>query len=144
MSTNDPEFYQSPKFSAEPPVAAPRQRGCFFYGCIIASVLALLTAILVATLLYVGYRFLNQAVEDYTATAPRELPKSEMPPEQRQVLKDRVAAFRKAVEEGTPTEPLELTGDDLNALIEENPKLVGSSRVDLQACKLEYSIVSPK
>ena len=24
------------------------------------------------------------------------------------------------------------------------PKSVGSSRVDLQACKLEYSIVSPK
>ena len=24
------------------------------------------------------------------------------------------------------------------------PLLVGSSRVDLQACKLEYSIVSPK
>ena len=26
----------------------------------------------------------------------------------------------------------------------EEPEYVGSSRVDLQACKLEYSIVSPK
>ena len=27
---------------------------------------------------------------------------------------------------------------------EKTPSFVGSSRVDLQACKLEYSIVSPK
>jgi hypothetical protein len=123
MATNDPEFYQSPKFTAEPPAAVPRQRGCFFYGCIIASVLALLVAIMVAIGIYIGYRFLNQLVDEYTATAPRELPKVEMPAEKRQALKDRVEAFQKAVEEGTPTEPLELTGDDLNALIEEKPEL---------------------
>ena len=125
MSTNDPEFYQAPKFTPEPPAAVPRQRGCFFYGCIIASVLALLVAIMVAIGVYIGYRFLNQLVEEYTATAPRELPKVEMPAEQRQTLKDRVEAFRKAVKEGTPTEPLVLTSDDLNALIEEEPELKG-------------------
>ena len=47
MSTNDPEFYQAPKFTPEQYQAPPRQRGCFFYGCIIASVLAVLMAILV-------------------------------------------------------------------------------------------------
>jgi hypothetical protein len=123
MATNDPEFYQSPKFTAEPPAAVPRQRGCFFYGCIIASVLALLVAIMVAIGIYIGYRFLNQLVDEYTAAAPRELPKVEMPAEKRQALKDRVEAFQKAVTEGTSTEPLELTGDDLNALIEEKPEL---------------------
>ena len=61
------------------------------------------------------------------ATAPRELPKVEMPAEQRQDLKDRVEAFRKAVEAGTPTEPLVLTSDDLNALIEEDHDLKGKS-----------------
>ncbi len=46
MSTShDPEFYQSPKFSPDKAEAPPRQRGCFFYGCIIASVLALLMLI---------------------------------------------------------------------------------------------------
>ena len=48
-----------------------------------------------------------------------------MPAEKRQALKDRVEAFRKAVEAGTPTEPLVLTSDDLNALIEENPTIEG-------------------
>jgi hypothetical protein len=89
MATNDPEFYQSPKFTAEPPVAAPRQRGCFFYGCIIAIVLALLMAIMVAVGVYIGYRFLNQLVDQYTATAPRDLPKVEMPPEGVDLRQDR-------------------------------------------------------
>ena len=69
MSTNDPEFYQTPKFSPEHYEAPPRQRGCFFYGCIIASVLALLMAILVAVIAFVGYRMLNQWVNEYTGTA---------------------------------------------------------------------------
>ena len=83
--------------------------------------------ILVAVGIYIVYRFLNRLVDEYTATAPRELPKVEMPAEQRQALKDRVEAFRKAVEEGTPTEPLVLTSDDLNALIEEKPDSRGRS-----------------
>ena len=32
----------------------------------------------------------------------------------------------------------------LQTKLVQGPKDVGSSRVDLQACKLEYSIVSPK
>jgi len=143
MATNDPEFYQSPKFTPEPPVAVPRQRGCFFYGCIIASVLALLVAILVATVMYLGFRFLNQAVEEYTSTTPRELPKVEMAPEKRQILKDRVEAFRKAVEVGTPIEPLELNSDDLNAMIEENPKLKGKIYVKIEGKEIKGQVSFP-
>ncbi|HKI17629.1 MAG TPA: hypothetical protein VKA15_07100, partial [Isosphaeraceae bacterium] len=54
--------------------------------------------------------------------APRELPKVEMPAEQRTSLKKRVEEFGKAVQEGKAVEPLVLTGDDLNALIEEEPE----------------------
>jgi hypothetical protein len=72
MSTNDPEFYQAPKFTPEPPPPAlPRQRGCFFYGCIIASVLALLMVILVSVAVYFGFRYLGQQVENYTSASPR-------------------------------------------------------------------------
>ena len=56
MSTHDPEFYQTPKYSPEKDEPPPRQRGCFFYGCIIASVLALLMVISVGILIFVGYR----------------------------------------------------------------------------------------
>jgi hypothetical protein len=143
MATNDPEFYQSPKFTPEPPMALPRQRGCFFYGCIIASVLALLVAILVAIGVYFGLRLLNQAVEEYTGTAPRELPKVEMPPEKRQILMDRVEAFNKAVDGGVPTEPLELTSDDLNALIEENPDLKGKIYVKIEGKEIKGQVSLP-
>ena len=83
MSTNDPEFYQAPKFTPEQYQAPPRQRGCFFYGCIIAIVLAVLMAILLAVLAFVAYRFFGRMVDEYTATAPEQLPTVEMPAEQR-------------------------------------------------------------
>ncbi len=143
MATNDPEFYQSPKFTPEPPMAAPHQRGCFFYGCIIASVLALLVAIMLALVTYLGFRFLNQAVEEYTATAPRELPKSEMPAEKREALKERVEAFRKAVHAGSPIEPLELTSDDLNALIEESPELKGKVYIKIEGREIKGQVSFP-
>jgi hypothetical protein len=122
MSTNDPEFYQAPKYTPEQH-QPPRQRGCFFYGCIIASVLVVLMLVLLGVGSYFLYRFVAQAVEQYTATAPRDLPKVEMPADRRESLKKRAEEFAKAVEKGKAVEPLVLTGDDLNALIEEEPDL---------------------
>ena len=66
-----------------------------------------------------------------------------MPAEQRQVLKDRVEAFRKAVEAGTPTEPLVLTSDDLNALIEENPDLKGKIYVKIEGDEVKGQVSIP-
>jgi hypothetical protein len=143
MSTTDPEFYQAPKFTPEPPYALPKQRGCFFYGCIIASILAVLMAILVGVVLFLGYRFLNRMVDQYTSTAPRQIPKVEMPAEQRQTLKDRVEAFRKAVDAGSPTEPLVLTSDDLNALIDENEELKGIIYVKLEGNEVKGQVSIP-
>ena len=42
------------------------------------------------------------------------------------------------------TEALAAPPRRLTGLLPHFPEQVGSSRVDLQACKLEYSIVSPK
>ena len=39
---------------------------------------------------------------------------------------------------------MSLAGTDIVMKVNATLSLVGSSRVDLQACKLEYSIVSPK
>jgi hypothetical protein len=143
MSTDDPEFYQAPKFTPEPPQAMPRQRGCFFYGCIIALVLALLMAILIAVSTYFLFRFADQTVKEYTATAPQELPKVEMPAENRQALKDRVEAFRTAADEGTSTEPLVLTSDDLNALIEEDEDLKGKIFVKIVGDEITGQVSIP-
>jgi hypothetical protein len=143
MSTNDPEFYQAPKFTPEPPPAVPKQHGCFFYGCIIASILAVLMAIVVGVGAYFAYRLVNQLVDQYTSTTPRELPKVEMPPEQRQTLKNRIEAFRKAVDAGTPTEPLVLTSDDLNALIDDNEELKGKIYVKVEGDEVKGQVSIP-
>ncbi len=145
-STNDPEFYQAPKFTPEsqqPPYQQPRQHGCFFYGCIIASILMALLLILTGLGVYFGYRFATQMVEEYTATAPRDLPKVEMPAEQRESLKKHVEGFRKAVEEGKAVEPLVLTSEDLNALIEEEPNLKGKVHLKIEGNELKGQVSIP-
>jgi hypothetical protein len=119
--TNDPEFYQAPKYTPES-YQPPRQRGCFFYGCIIASILTVMVIVLIVAGTYFAYRFVANAIEQYTATAPRELPKIDVPKEQRESVKKRAEDFAKAVQEGKAVEPLVLTGDDLNVLIEEEPQ----------------------
>jgi hypothetical protein len=144
MSTHDPEFYQAPKFTPEPPQPVmPRQRGCIFYGCLIASILAVLFVILTAVVAFFGYRFVNRLVLEYTATTPRDLPKVEMPADQRQALKTRVEGFQKAVEAGTPTEPLVLTSDDLNALIDENEELKGKIFVKIEGDEVKGQVSIP-
>ena len=143
MSTNDPEFYQAPKFTPEPPQGMPRQRGCFFYGCIIASILAVLFAILMGVIAFFSYRMLSKAIDEYTSTTPRDLPKVETPPEQLKTLKERVEAFRKAVDARTPTEPLVLTSDDLNALIQDNPDLKGLVYVKVENDEVKGQVSIP-
>src|SRR5262249_36955596 len=123
MATDQPEFYQAPKFSAEYDELRPKQRGCFFYGCVIASVLTVLLILALAVGAYMVYRALNRYLEEYTSTAPRELPKVKLTEDERKSVVDRFEAFRKAIKDQTATEPLVLTGDDLHALVESVPEL---------------------
>jgi len=143
MATNDPEFYQAPKFTPEQYEAPPRQHGCFFYGCIIASVLAVLMLILVGIAIFVGYRMVAQAIDQYTSTTPRELPKVEMPEEQVKAVKARFDAFREAVNAGTPIEPLVLTSDDLNALISQNEDLRGKVYIKVEGDEVKGTVSIP-
>ncbi len=143
MATHDPEFYESPKFSPEPDELRPRQRGCFFYGCVIASVLTVLLILALAVGAYLAYRAINKTVEEYTATAPRELPKLEIPEEERKNVVERFKKFRDDIKEGTATEPLVLTGEDLNALVEEVPELKGRVYFTIEEGKIKGQVSIP-
>jgi hypothetical protein len=142
MASSRTDFSDYQKI-APPYDEPPRQRGCFFYGCIIAAVLSLLLLIAIGVIFFVLYRWLGNVVEEYTATAPSELPKVEMPAEQRATLKERVEAFRAAIKEGRPTEPLVLTADELNALIQDNPDLNGKVFVAIDDDKLKGKVSIP-
>src|SRR5262249_14644690 len=82
-------------------------------------------------------------VNQYTATAPQELPRVEMPAEERRTLRERVDAFKAAIEDGRSTEPLVLSSEDLNALIEENPDLKGRVYVAIDQDKLKGQLSIP-
>jgi hypothetical protein len=95
----------------QPPVKKPR--GCFFYGCITAIALMLL----MLGGLFLGYLSFRKMLINYTDTKPLPLPVVQMSPEAIKKLHERVDEFDKALKEHRPTPPLELSGDDINALI---------------------------
>src|SRR5215831_12513864 len=92
---------------------AKKPRGCFFYGCI--SGLVLLLVMVVALLL--GVYYVKKMFNQFTDTKPVSLPVVQMSPEQIKQLHERIDSFDKALKEHKPTAPLELSGDDINALI---------------------------
>jgi hypothetical protein len=106
----------------ETPTPKPR-RGCFFYGCIAGAVC--LVAILVAALL--ALQMFKKVLNQYTDTKPAALPKVELSAAQIEAVQRRVDTFQDAVSAGRPVPPLELTSDDLNAVI--------ASRADFQGIK---------
>lgn len=143
MASYDPEFDHAPKFSPEYDSSLPRQRGCFFYGCVISSVLAVLLIIALAVLAFLAMRFFSGLVEEWTSPAPAELPRIQVSDEEKQSVRERVDAFKKALDEGTAVDPLVLTGDDLNALIEENSDLRGRLFARVEGDKLKAQISLP-
>lgn len=142
MASSDIDFSDYKRI-APPYDEPPRQRGCLFYGCIIAIVLSLLFMIAVGVIAFLLYRWIGTMVDEYTATAPRALPTVAMPAEERATLKERVEAFKAAVKERRQTPPLILTSDELNALIEDNPDLRGKVYVAIERDKLKGQVSLP-
>jgi hypothetical protein len=121
---------------------ARRERGCFFYGCLFSLIAAAVMAILVGVGFFFLYRFAKQTVAQYTDTAPMALPAPTLPEAEVQALKDRVEAFKKAVdnqEEATLT----LTGPELNALINSDPDMKGRAALDIEGDQLKGQVSIP-
>jgi hypothetical protein len=141
MASSKAEFQQ---FTPPPYEEPPRQRGCFFYGCVIASILSLLLVIAVGLVSFFLYRWAGKMINEYTGTSPRELPKVEMPADNRRMVVERFDAFSSAVEAGKPAEPLVLSSEDLNALIEERvPDLKGRIYATIEKDKLKGQVSIP-
>jgi len=96
-----------------------QRKGCLYYGCIMGLILALM---LVVGLL-VGLRYAKKMLTDYTESVPTTLPAVQMDPEQTRVLMSRVDNFSEQVRAGKPVPTLELTGNEINALIAKRPEL---------------------
>ncbi len=94
MASYDPEFYEPPKSPPRYDEARPRQRGCLFYGCVIAGVLTVLLIIMLAVLAFIGVRFFYGLVEQWTSPTPMELPRVQISEDQQKSVRERILAFR--------------------------------------------------
>jgi hypothetical protein len=92
----------------------PAGHGCLFWGGIIAGILLVL-ALLAG---YATYRYARHVVYQYTDTKPLEMPVAHLSDEEVTNLQQRVDNFDKALRKDKPVEPLVLTADEINAMIE--------------------------
>jgi hypothetical protein len=97
-----------------------RTLGCFAYGCITVVILAVVGIVAVS---YWAKNAFDGLVDTYTDAAPLELPIVEIADSDLVDLKERVDVFRKAVDENESEARLELTADELNALIMHDSQL---------------------
>jgi hypothetical protein len=136
---NDPQFTPFTPYDAPPVEAQRKKHGCFFYGCITVIVLA----VLLALVLYLGYRFINSKFNEYTADTPEVFPQVNLPADERDALEKRFKEFRDALEAQTPVEPLVLNSNQINALIEDNSDMKGKLHVDIKGDKIEGQLSWP-
>ena len=132
---------------AQPATQPPaKQRGCFFYGCI-----TLLTLVLVMGVagFFVARHLLNKFVafaEQYTETKPMALPKVQMSAADYAELDKRIAAFRDGLNAQKAGPALVLTGEDINALIANDPnwkELNGKVHVTIEGDRINGQVSIP-
>jgi hypothetical protein len=103
-------------------MADPQQkpkRGCLFY----VGIIAVISLLMLAVGAFFGLRYAKGLVNQLTDAHPMKLPTAQLPEAQMFQLHDRVTTFRDGVRDGDAVEPLELSGDELNALIATDPAL---------------------
>ncbi len=112
------------------------------YGCLVGLVLLLM--IVLGGLF--GLYYAKKMFKDFTDSKPAELPQSPLSRAQIDQLQQRIDSFRQAVRQGTVSEPLKLSSDEINALIATDPDLKplkGKLYVTLSGNKVEGQLSVP-
>jgi hypothetical protein len=138
MTTQPP--FPAETYTPEPP---RKQRGCLFYGCIVAALLVGIVVILVSLTAWSLYRGASQIVEQYAEDAPAPIPVVERPAPEVDAIKGRIDTFSDALADGKAAEPLALSADEINAVIASVPEFKGLFAVDLSGDKLRGKLSLP-
>lgn len=120
-----------------------RTLGCFAYGCITVVILAVIA---IVALTYWTKSAFDNLVDNYTDETPLVLPVVDISDAELTVLKERVDVFRKAVDENETEVRLELTANELNALImhdSEMEALKGKVYLDIKDDQLVGEVSLP-
>ena len=126
----------------EPNPTPKARRGCLFYGCLTGIVC--LVAMLVALL--IGLHQLKKMVNQYTDAQPLPLPQIQMAQSDIDRVKREVDDFRQAIQAGRSASPLSLTGDEINALIANDPNfeaLKGKVHVTIEGGRVKGQLSVP-
>jgi len=129
-----------------PPPQPAKRRGCFFYGCITALVMMVLAGIAGFFLVRYGLNKFIAFAEQYTETTQMTLPKAQMSATDYERLAKRVSAFTDALNSQKAVPPLELTGEEINALIANNPawnQLKGNVHASIEGDQLKGQVSIP-
>src|SRR5438105_5381044 len=125
----------------EPP---PHQRGlgCFAKGCLILVVFFILLGLAFVAGTYYAAKYLRT---EYFSAHHDRLPISQATVDEEQAVRTRWDAFEKAAHANQAAR-IELTADDLNALIASEPKLHGNAYVTIEdnTAHLQLSMPSGK
>jgi len=120
-----------------------RQKGCWFYGCLVLAVAGLLVITLGVTGYYVTKRAINKWVTDYTETSPALLEKVEADPARLELLRGQLASFGAALEKRTNAFELPLRTEDLNLLIVEDEQWHNKLRVRVGDSNIQANVSIP-
>jgi hypothetical protein len=121
----------------EPP-PPQRSMGCFGRGCLILLAFILLLAAAFAGGTFLAVRYLRTS---YFVTSPAELPASTATEQERETARAKWYDFKRAARAHTATK-IEMTADELNALIASEPDLRGKAFVSIEgnSARLQVSI----
>jgi hypothetical protein len=108
----------------EPPPPQKKRMGCFAKGCLILIAFVILLGAAFAAGTYFAVRFLRV---QYFPAQHIQLPPSSATAEEQQAVRARWDAFEAAARAHQPAQ-VELTADDLNALIASEPTLRGKAQ----------------
>ena len=140
----------SPYQDYSQPVPRPENKGSggkWLLGCSLGCLLSLLLLGGVVFFVVIKAKDLaSGAVNHFTSETPVAFDLPEADPAKLETLLAKFEAFAKAMQDGTETEPLEVTGDDINLIISQHPdweELSTRTRVAIVDDRLSAEISVP-
>lgn len=129
-----------------PPLLQPKKSSAGKWlgiGCLVLLALLVLGGFIAYALVKT---FLSGLVDQYTDAQPRAIPALAMPANQAQAVCARVDAFQAALKAGQATQPLTLSGPDINALIKYHPawsNMADKVNVSIEGSKIRGEVSIP-
>lgn len=114
--------------------------GCLIGGC--ATVLLLMIGLTVGTGVVVFYAYKGQ-ISKYTSDSPKELPAIKYSEDEIKEVAARVESVKSSLDKGEVPKAVELTADDLNALINQQEGLQGKLFVRIDEGKVTADVSFP-